>query len=136
MQAEYTTVRKKVMVRPPQTRTVTIPAEYKTVRVKKLVQPEQRVKTPIPAQYETVTKQVVVSEGRHTWKRVLCETNLSADIIMRVQTALKDAGHDPGVVDGKLGGSTHGSVEAYQRANGLAVGGLTYETLNHLGVQL
>ena len=134
--AEYRTMKKKVMVRPPSTRTVRIPAKYETVKVKKMVKPEQKKITGIPAEYDTVTKEVLVSDGKAAWHKVLCETNLSRDMVARIQKALIEAGFDPGPADGILGEHTHSAMEEFQTANSLAVGGLTFETLNQLGIAL
>ncbi len=134
--AEFRTVERMVMVQPATTRTVTIPAETRTIRVQRMVQPEETRRTPIPAEYRTVTKEVVVTEGGIGWERVLCETNLSGDIVRAIQEALAAEGIDPGPIDGILGPLTHGAIERYQGEHNLAVGGLTYETLQALGVQV
>jgi len=134
--AEYQTVRKKVMVKPPTTRKVEIPAVYKTVKVRKLaVAPKER-RTPIPAEYRTVTKTEKVTEGRMEWRQILCETNVSTDVITKIQMALQRAGHNPGPIDGVLGRQTRDAMKSYQQKKGLAVGELTYETIKSLGVKL
>lgn len=134
--AEYKTIRKKVMLRPPETKKVSIPAEYDSVKVQKLVKAEQREEVPIEARYEEVEKQVMVSEGRNIWRRVLCETNMTPDMIMQVQEALKNSGYEPGPIDGKFGDKTRIAIESYQREASLSVGGLTYQTLESLGISL
>jgi peptidoglycan hydrolase-like protein with peptidoglycan-binding domain len=68
------------------------------------------------------------------WQRVLCETNVTPETISRIQNSLLNSGFDPGRVDGVLGRQTHGAIKDYQRAKGLATGGLTYETLKSLGI--
>lgn len=132
--AEYQTVRKQVMVKPPATRTVEIPAVYKTVKVKKMVTPPQERKFEIPAEYQTVTKTEMVTDGRMEWREILCETNVSTDFVRRFQTALLNAGHNPGPIDGVIGSRTEAAMKAYQKEKGLAVGALTYETMKSLGV--
>lgn len=132
--AEYETVRKKVMVKPPTTRTIEIPAVYKTVKVKKMVTPPQERKIPIPAEYQTVTKTEQVTDGRMEWRQILCETNVSPDFIKRFQTALLNAGHNPGPIDGVFGPETEAAMKSYQTKKGLASGALTYETVKSLGV--
>ena len=134
--AEYKTVKRKVMKTPPTTRKIEIPAEYKTVRVRKLAQEAKTTRTPIPAEYGTVTKREKVSEGRIEWRPVLCQTNMSADVVRRIQTALKNAGHNPGPIDGVIGWETMAAVKSYQRAKGLATGGITMKTLDSLGVKI
>jgi len=132
--AEYETIRKKIMVQPPRTVEEIVPAEYDTLRVKKLKIPAQENRVPVPAKYETITKERQVSAGKHSWKRVLCDTNLTKEIITKVQEALLMNGLTPGVVDGRLGPATLSSLTQYQQESGIATGGLTYETLEHLGI--
>jgi hypothetical protein len=132
--AEYKTVQKQVMVKPPITQTVEIPAVYKTVKVRKMVSPPEERRIAIPEEYQTVTKTELVSEGTMEWRRVLCETNMSPAEISRVQNALLRAGHNPGPIDGILGSQTYSAMRSYQEEKGLAVGALTYDTLQSLGV--
>lgn len=132
--AKYKTVKRQVMANPASTRKVEIPATYKTVKVRKLVSEPQERRIPIPAEYQTLTKTAQVSEGHLEWKRVLCETNVTPEIIARIQNALANSGFDPGPIDGVLGMQTHGAIKAYQRDKGLATGGLTYETIKSLGI--
>ena len=134
--AEYKTIQKTVVATPASTRTVNVPAEYKTMKVKKIVQPAQKKLTTIPAKYQSVQKHVVKNKAQIGWRRVLCETNLSNDIVKRVQESLKKLGFDPGPVDGILGPNTHAAIQSYQSKENLAVGGLTLETLKNLGIQI
>lgn len=132
--AVYEVVKRRVMVEPPKMEKVTIPAEYKTVRVKKMVQAPKEERITIPAVYQKVDKREKVTDGMMEWRPILCETNASADLISRVQTALAAAGHNPGAIDGILGRSTMAAVNAYQRQKGLASGQLTIETIRSLGL--
>lgn len=134
--AEYKTVRRQVMQTPPTTRKIEIPSEYATVRVRNLVSPARIKKIPIPAEYQQVTRQEIVTEGRMAWRRIMCETNITSDVVVRIQRALMNAGHNPGPIDGVIGKETKTAVRAYQKAKGLAVGNLTYETIDRLGVKL
>ena len=132
--AEYKTIKKKVMVKKPTTRTIEIPAEYNTVKVKKMVEPPQEKKIEIPAEYQTITKTEMETDGHMEWRKILCETNVSPDFIKRFQTALLNAGHDPGPIDGVIGRLTEAAMKSYQKEKGLAVGAVTYETMKSLGV--
>lgn len=132
--AEYATVKKEILVKAAETRKIEVPAEYKTVKTMKLVQPAQEIRTEIPAEIETVAENVKVKDGRMEWRPILCETNTSPDVVRKLQSALMDAGFNPGAIDGSLGGRTFSAVKAYQQANGLPSGQLTLETLNSLGV--
>jgi hypothetical protein len=134
--AEYESVKKRVMTKPPTTRKIEIPAEYKTVKVRKLVSPPREKRIEIPAEYKTVTKTEQVTEGKLEWRRVLCETNMSRQVIRDIQSALLKAGHNPGPIDGVVGWRTNAAVTSYQKAKGLPTGGLTYSTLKSLGVSL
>jgi hypothetical protein len=134
--AEYKTVRRQVMLTPPTTRTVEIPAEYSTVKVRKLVAPPEEKRIQIPAEYQMVTKVEKTSEGRMEWRQILCETNLTRGVIQSIQEALKNAGHDPGPIDGVLGSQTMRALREYQQKKGLPVGSITYETAQSLGVKL
>ena len=134
--AQYQTVKRRVMKTPPTTRKITIPAEYKTVRVRQLVEPAKTVRTPIPATYGTVQKRELVKEGRMEWRPVLCRTNITPDIVRRIQTALKRSGHNPGPIDGVIGRETLTAVKSYQQSKGLATGGITLRTLQSLGVKI
>jgi len=132
---EYKTIKKKVMTAPPSMRRIEIPAEYKIVKVKKLIKPAEVKRIPIPAEYQKVSRRVQVTEGQMEWRRVLCQTNMDPKTISSIQRALKNAGHDPGPIDGIIGKRTLGAVQAYQKEKGLAIGNLTYETLDSLGVK-
>ena len=134
--AKYETVKKQIMVSPATTKRTEIPAVYKWVKVRKMVSPPEERKIEVPAQYETVTKKEMVTEGHMEWRRILCKTNVSSELIKRIQRALRSAGHDPVYIDGMLGRRTNAAIRDYQREKGLAVGGLTYETIKSLGVEL
>lgn len=132
--AEYKTVKRRVVVEPAKTTTVDIPAEYKTVKVRKLAEPPKERRIAIPAEYQEVTDKVLVSEGHLEWRPILCETNTTVGIVSKLQQALRKAGYNPGNVDGVLGSNTLSAVRAYQKANGMASGQLTMETLRRLKV--
>lgn len=134
--AEYKNVTRKVMTKPPTTRTVKIPARFDTITVRKLVRPAQEHKIAVEPVYDVIAKEVKVSEGSTIWERVLCETNLTPDMITNIQNALLDFGYDPGTIDGKLGGMTQQAIRQFQTDRRLAVGGITYETAKHLGLEL
>jgi peptidoglycan hydrolase-like protein with peptidoglycan-binding domain len=56
--------------------------------------------------------------------------------IRDAQQKLKDAGFDPGSIDGKMGRHTREAVRSYQERNQLqATGRLDHETLSALGVE-
>ncbi len=128
--AEYTTVRKRVVKTPATIRTVKVPAQYKVIKVAKLSEPARTNRIQVPAEYQTVEKELQVREGRMEWQPVLCETNVTPEIVARVQRSLQRAGYDPGKIDGRLGTQTMASLDSYQREKGLPVGSLTLESLD------
>ncbi len=134
--AKMATVTKSVVKAPASVKRVEIPAKYDTKRVKRLVSEAREIRTPVPAQTNTVTKRVKISDPRMEWRPILCETNMTGDMIQGVQRALKSAGYAPGPIDGVLGYQTMTAVERFQNARGLATGGLTYDTLDKLGVNV
>jgi len=132
--AVYKTVKKKVMIKPPQVIRTPIPAEYKAINVKKVVTPPQESITEIPAVYDTVVQQEKVTNAEMRWRPILCETNTTSGIVLRIQKALDQAGYNPGSIDGALGSATMSAMSAFQKDNGMASGQLTMEALKKLGV--
>jgi len=56
--------------------------------------------------------------------------------ILDIQEALADKGYNPGLIDGVLGKGTLDALEKFQKEENLAQGGITYATLDALGVEL
>jgi hypothetical protein len=125
----------RVTKTPAATRTVTIPAEYKTVKVRKLRSKASERKIEIPAEYASISKRRLVKDGHLAWREILCETNVSSDLVVRLQRALDAAGHSPGTIDGVYGAQTLAAVTAYQKKKGLPSGQLTLRTLESLGMR-
>jgi len=134
--AQMRTLEVRVMVEPPKTRTVTIPAKFEEVEVRKLVEQGKVERIEIPARYETVYETVKATPGKMEWRPILCSTNVSEDIISRLQIALRDKGFNVGTIDGVLGAGTMNAVKRYQRDAGLAEGQITIETLKSLDVEI
>ncbi len=132
--AQYKIIKHRIVKKPAEIKKVAIPAEYKTIKVKKLVTPAKEVRTPIPEERQVVTKRVKESDERMSWQPVLCQTNMTTSVIKKIQSALADKGFDPGPVDGALGRGTLKALDSFQKKNGLATGGLTYESLKSLAV--
>ncbi len=133
--AQFKTVRKQIMSRPPEVRKIEIPAQYSTVKVKKLRNEASVSSIPIKEEYQTVTKKEQITEGRMEWQAILCETNATPTLIMSLQKALKNAGYNPGSIDGSLGSQTMAAVQAFQKKKGLPQGQLTVETMKSLGLE-
>ncbi len=120
--AEYKMVTKKVLKTPAQTREILIPAEYNTVKVQRMIEPAQERTVTVPAEYETVTRQAKRSDETMVWREVLCDVNMTHDVIHAMQDRLSETGHYDGNVDGILGPMTMRAVNNYAEANDLPVG--------------
>lgn len=135
--AKYATVTRRVVDQPAQVRRVRVPGQQRQVQVQRLVEPARVERVAVPPEYQNVTVRELASEAQLEWRSVLCETNMTREMIVRVQQALARAGFNPGPMDGVLGGQTMQAINAYQRANGLPVDRyLNMDTVRHLGVQL
>ena len=134
--AVYRTITKRVVERPAQSRTVTIPPRYETLEVRAVRTPAQQQTVVTPARYADVPKREKVADERLAWREILCETNTTADVVTRLQQALKRKGFDPGPIDGVYGSQTAAAVNAYQRRADMPSGGLTLGTLESLGIPL
>jgi len=63
------------------------------------------------------------------------DARATSAIVRQTQHALKEAYYYHGPLNGVYGPQTRRALAAYQRAKGLANGGLTFETLRSLGLQ-
>lgn len=133
---EYKTIKKRVMVKPSSERKIQIPAEYTTVKVRKMVTSAEEKRIAIPAEYQTVNRTEIATEGHMAWRSILCETNVSPELIGQVQQHLRSEGFNPGNIDGVYGRNTDSAIKSYQRKHNLGVGGLTHETLERMGISL
>ena len=113
-----------------------VPAVNEVIAVQKLVAEAKEVKTPIEAEYKMMKKRKKISDTHIEWKRILCQTNMTKDIIAKLQDALNEKGYTAGKPDGVLGRGTRRALDKFQRDSSLATGGITYETLNALGITL
>lgn len=132
--AEYRTVRKQVEVAAATTKRVEIPAKYETVKIRRLVSEAREERSEVPAEYQTVTRWVKTSDGHMEWREIVCETNMGADLVKRMQVALRGAGHDPVWIDGIIGKQTIAALQSFQKSENLPVGGVTIESLERLGL--
>ena len=88
-------VEEQVLAKPAGKKIVSVPAECGTEIERVLDKPEY-----------TVWKKGAGPITRIEWRPVLCQTNMSADVVRRIQTALKSSGHNPGPIDGVMGHET------------------------------
>ncbi len=129
-------VTKTVLDTPATVQEEVIPATFELVKVKKLVSEAKEVKTPIEAEYKTIEKSKKVTDSSVGWERILCQTNMTKDVIKKIQSALNEKSYNVGKPDGILGKGTRKTIEKFQKDNALSTGGITYETLNALNIEL
>ncbi len=133
--AEFQTVKRLELKEPARADFEDIPAERRTFAVQQLETAASARRIPIPERTRTVTRQAQIEPSRLEWRKVLCDTNMTRQIVSSLQRALKREGFSPGPADGVMGQGTMEAVEAYQLENELDRGGLTYETLRRLEVK-
>ena len=133
--AEYRTVAREIVASDATVEVTEVPAEYRTVAAKRLESPASVRREPIPERVETVRTRVEVRPAMLAWRPVLCETNMTPEIVAELQRALAREGFDPGPPDGVVGPGTLEAIEAYQAERALDRGGLTYQTLQALNVE-
>jgi hypothetical protein len=132
----YKTVKKRIMVSPARIEEIKKPAVYKTIKYKKMLQPPEKQVVPIPAQYKTITKKIKITEGHMIWKRTMCETNIDRTLVLKIQQYLRKDRYNPGPVDGILGRQTRHALKSFQRDKGLAIGSITYQTLEFMNIKM
>jgi len=134
--AQFETITQRIIKTPGRFTTEEVAAEYENVPVQKLVNDANVTKIPVPAAKKEFIKRVKVSDARQEWRPVLCETNMTNTTITDIQQALSNKGFNPGAIDGVLGRGTLLAIEKFQKDNNLARGGITYATLEALGIEL
>ena len=115
---KYEWVNEQVLVKGASERLEVVPATYEWVEEQVLVKPAGKKIVSVPAECGTEIERVLDKPEYTVWKKgagpitriewrpVLCQTNMSADVVRRIQTALKNAGHNPGPIDGVMGHET------------------------------
>jgi len=76
----------------------------------------------------------MTAEAHMKWQQILCETNTTPGIIMRLQKALKAKKYYHNKIDGVYGSDTTRAVAQYQKDKGIPSGALTLQTLKSLNV--
>ena len=148
----------QVLVKPETTKVVIEPAQYKTVRRQVIDRPARVIEVwhepaeeVLPAQEVAMpahTSQTLVPAETHAFKRTdyegkpqlalrqaVCEADLSTELVRTVQKHLKAEGYLTTAVDGLLGKDTISALHAYQFRHGLVSSGLTFETLEQMGIE-
>ena len=134
--AETKDVTKTVLDVPERVEEEVVSATNEVVAVQKLITEAKEVKTPIEAEYKMMKKRKKISGTHVGWKRILCQTNMNKDVISKIQSALNEKGYNAGEADGLLGRGTKNALDKFQRDSNLATGGITYETLGALNIEL
>ncbi|MFK8079145.1 MAG: peptidoglycan-binding protein [Granulosicoccus sp.] len=132
--AEFTSIERQVVAEPALAIASPVPAEYETFEVQELVSAASERRIAIPARTRTVTSRVETSPGQLEWRQVLCETDMTLEVVVALQRALLAEGFNPGPIDGIVGRTTLDAMERFQSESGLGRGGITYESLEKLGV--
>jgi len=112
-----------------------IPPEVQHMHVRRLISAEHTEMVTIPATYRTVTKFKVVGGGNVEWREILCDTNTTRDVLIRVQVALADKGFYKGRRNGVVGPDCWDALIRFQRSQHLPEGQLTMETVQALGIK-
>jgi outer membrane murein-binding lipoprotein Lpp len=134
--AVYKTVKTRVVREPARTVSRKVPAVYDTVAVQKLVKAASSSKTSKPPVYEMVKTSYKASDGSVKWAPILCETNVTGDIVRQLQQALNKKGYQAGPVDGIYGARTTQAVRKFQGASSMPGDGqLTIELVDALKIK-
>ncbi|MFK8083281.1 MAG: peptidoglycan-binding protein [Granulosicoccus sp.] len=133
--AEYASIEQQLVTKPASTTAEEVPPNFETIVVEELVTPASERRIVIPARTRSVTRRDETSPGQLEWRQVLCETDMSPDLVVSVQRALRREGFNPGPIDGIVGRATLAAMEQFQSEKGLGRGGITYESLEQLKVK-
>jgi len=134
---QYTTRSYQKLVTPATTQNNAIEAKYENRSYTRTAPATTRV-IEIPAEYRTVTKRQLVKAGGFTeWRTVVCDTDMTPQLVRKVQSALIAKGYNVGSAgaDNRMGTATKEALVKFQKDNGLPIGQMDYETLRALGIQ-
>lgn len=132
--AEYETYTRTVVDTPAKVNVVKVAPVYETRKVRKMVAAAKTERRVIPAEYGDVDRLVAQGESRIEWRRVLCETNATPEVVAQIQTQLKDRGYKV-KVNGELDRRTMAALRDFQKDNELPLAGVSYASLDALGVK-
>jgi hypothetical protein len=137
-EAQYTTRSYQKLANDATTNSVDEEARYENRSYQKLASAATTRTIDVPAEYKTVSRRELVKPGGFTeWKEVVCESDITSDLVRRVQNALISRGYDIGSsgADNRLGASSKAALVKFQKDNGLPIGSLDFETLRALGIK-
>ena len=133
--AQFTSIERFEIAEPATTVAQEMPAEYESISAQQLISPASERRIIVPARTRTVTSREQTAPGRLEWRQVLCEIDMTPEIISSIQRALQREGFNPGFADGVAGRNTLDAIEKFQTENGLGLGGITFEVLEKLEVK-
>lgn len=133
--AIYKEVTRWVVDQPARAVEVSVAPSVADVPVQEVVRPEQTSQTLLPAITQELNVTRFEGSSQMVSRQAVCNADITPDLIYRLQQSLMDHGYQPGRPDGLLGERTVSALADYQAENGLAVGALTFETLEHLGIR-
>lgn len=148
--AEYKTVRVREVIEPASERQVHMPAVYKTVTKQVETAPAKHVWKQVickaaPHKHHGVKtrtkKRKYYRHHRKQYRRhykrpqpVRSMKKAGRRTVRKLQLALKSRGFNPGHIDGIYGPRTRAAMVRFQRANRMAEGHMTFETVRRLGL--
>ena len=132
--AEVMPLAKQIVVEPAMAVSSAVPPTYETIQVAELVSPASERRILIPERTRTVTSRTETAPGRLEWRQVLCEPDMTPEMVVSIQQALQREGFNPGRIDGIVGRITLDALERFQSENDLGRGGITYESLEQLEI--
>lgn len=112
-----------------------IPAVNKEMPVERLATPATFTSNPIAEVKNTYDSRTKITDARFEWRPVLCETNVTDELVANVQNALIAKGYELELTPGVISTGTFEAIEAFQQEENLPQGGLTMATLEALGVE-
>jgi len=96
------------------------------------------VDTSTTDQYEIINreiKQLEFAGGQTEWRQVLCEKELTSELVMDVQNFLFGEGLYLEPINGMITDQTQTALEDYQREQSLPIGHFDFETLEAMGIE-
>lgn len=132
--AKYEEVTKWVVDQPARVVEVSLAPRTEEVEVEEIVKPASASPYQVPAQTRKIQTQVYEGSPRMVMRQAVCNNDLNSGLIAELQQRLQESGYDAGPADGRLGQQTMDALGKFQEDNGLAVGSITFEALNSLGI--
>jgi len=132
--AKYENVTKWVIDEPARVVEVSLAPRMEDVAVEEIVRPASASPQEVPAQMREIQLKSYDGKPRMVMRQAVCNGDINDTLIASLQQRLYDSGYEPGPVDGKLGQKTLDAMAEFQTDSGLAVGSITFETLDTLGI--